>query len=262
METSIPKKLVFIMGASGGIGAAIAYSFAAKGFDLFLAARRIELLESIKLKLEKMFHINCHIAKCDATNLDDYKHLANDCYAAFGIPNYIIHNSGISRTDDFNNLDTQVIKDIYDVNVFSILHSLEAFTAIMKKTEEPITFAAVTSLAEARGIPGNAGYTSSKIAASHLLEAARAQLSRTNIRVATIKPGFIKTDMTSRNSFPMPFLLTAEQAGEIICDKLLEGKLHISFPMPTAFISWIGKLIPASIYDFFASKFKKNMLQD
>ena len=253
--------LVTIIGASRGIGAATANSFAAKGYDVFLASRNTKELEILANEIINKYKIKCEFAFVDSTDKASIEKAAELCVNSMGIPNIVVYNSGISKTDNFYEFKEQIIRDIYEVNVFGMLKAMEVFIPILFQGEGG-TFAGVTSLAESRGMPGNAGYTSSKIAASHLLEAARCQLLKSKVKIATIKPGFIATDMTSRNSFPMPFLLTAEQAGEIIATKLIDGKLRISFPYSTAFISWFGKLIPGIIYDNLMKHWKKKVLQD
>ncbi len=251
---------VFITGASDGLGKAIAYQYAVTGADLFICARSTNKLSLIANELSSDYKVKCRFAHCDVTKIDDIRQAVDNCIESIGIPDIIILNSGISKNDDFRDFDTQIIKDIFEVNVFGIMNCLEVFIPILLKSGTSI-IAGVTSLAEARGIPGNAGYTSSKIAASHLLEAARMQLKNTNIKIATIKPGFIKTNMTSKNSFPMPFVLEADKAAKIIIKKLNKGKTHISFPTPIALFSWFGKMIPARIYESIMSKFKKNILE-
>ncbi len=251
--------LVFIIGASRGIGASAAESFAKKGCDLFITARNTEQLAELSAKLTNKYHIKCGYSAIDVTRQDTISQAANQCLEDYGTPSIVLHNSGISKSDNFLEFEAQIIRDIYDVNVFGIMNSMEIFIPILLNGEGGI-FVGVTSLAEARGIPGNAGYTSSKIAASHLLEAARCQLMNSKVKIATIKPGFVQTDMTSRNAFPMPFLLSSERAGEIIAERLLGGRLRISFPYSTAFLSWCGKLIPGFIYDGLMKHWKKRKI--
>jgi short-subunit dehydrogenase len=251
---------VFITGASEGLGRALAKEYAAIGADLFICARSTDKLSALANELSGENKIKCRFTHCNVTNIEDIRQAVDNCVESIGIPDIIILNSGISKNDNFKEFDMQIIKDIFEVNVFGILNCLEVFIPLLLKSGSSI-IAGVTSLAEARGVPGNAGYTSSKIAASHLLEAARMQLKNTNIKISTIKPGFIKTNMTSKNSFPMPFVLEPEKAAKIIIKRLQKGKTHISFPMPIALFSWFGKLVPAFIYEFLMSKFKKNILE-
>lgn len=251
---------VFITGASEGLGRALAEEYAAIGFDLFICARNTEKLSALSHELSTNHNVKCRFSTCDVTDIDNIRQAVDLCIESIGIPDIVILNSGISKNDDFKNFDSKIIKEIYEVNVFGILNCLEVFIPRLLKSGSAIV-AGVTSLAEARGIPGNAGYTSSKIAASHLLEAARMQLKGTNIQITTIKPGFIKTNMTSKNRFPMPFLLEANQAAKIIIKKLNRGSKRISFPMPIALLSWFGKLVPAFIYEFIMTKFKRNILE-
>ena len=109
---------------------------------------------------------------------------------------------------DFN---SENFKKVFETNTFGIAHALECLIPIMKKQGYG-KIAGVTSLADVRGYPGSSGYSASKAAATRLLESARIELKKFNIRVITVKPGFVKTPMTDKNEFIMPFKIQPERA--------------------------------------------------
>jgi len=94
-------------------------------------------------------------------------------------------------------------------------------------------------------------HCASKSAASFLLEAARVELEKYGINIITIKPGFVKSDMTAQNTFYMPFLMETNSAAKIIVKNILSGKKRIAFPLPIVFLSYLGKVAPARLFEFF-----------
>ena len=116
----------------------------------------------------------------------------------------------------------------------------------------------ISSLADARGIPGNSIYCSSKAAISHVLEAARIELEPHNIKVISVKPGFVKTNLTSNSNAYMPFIMSPDAAAKIIVDKIIRGKERISFPLPLSFLSKLGKIVPDGLYESIIKFWKRN----
>lgn len=248
---------IYIIGASKGIGAGIAEAFAKRKHNLFLSSRDIEGLRSVSEKLANKYGIDCKYNFIDVINKQSIIASFRECIDKFGIPDVIIYNSGISKTDDFKDFQSQIIKDIFNVNFNGLLDTMEVVLPDLLKSGKNAIFAGTTSLAEFKGIPGNAGYSASKIAASHVLEAARCQLLSTNVKITTIKPGFVYTNMTGNNKFPMPFVITAEKAGEYIATGILKKKSIVAFPKIVQFLSWQAKALPSFVYDNVMKHWKK-----
>jgi len=135
-------------------------------------------------------------------------------------------------------------------------YGLEALIPVMKNQGYG-TIAGVTSLADLRGIPGNAAYCASKSGSSFLLEAARIELEKFGIKINTIKPGFVISELTKDNTFHMPFLMETNAAAKIIVNGILSGKKRIYFPLPMVFLSYLGKITPALIFDYLFKLWKK-----
>jgi short-subunit dehydrogenase len=139
-------------------------------------------------------------------------------------------------------------KKILSINAFGIAHALEFLIPIMKKQGYG-TIAGVSSLADVRGYPGSSSYCSSKAAGSILLESARIELKPHNINVITVKPGFVKTAMTDKNEFYMPFLMSTEKAAKIIVRGINKRKSIVQFPFGTVMLTRLVKFVPNWIYD-------------
>jgi NAD(P)-dependent dehydrogenase (short-subunit alcohol dehydrogenase family) len=137
----------------------------------------------------------------------------------------------------------------FEVNTFGIAYALEVLIPIMKKQGYG-TIAGVTSLADIRGYGGSSSYSASKAAGSILLESARVELKKYNIRVITVRPGFVKTAMTDKNEFKMPLLMQPPKASRIIRKKIENGRSVVQFPWPIVLSTRIIKNIPNWIYDW------------
>ena len=114
----------------------------------------------------------------------------------------------------------------------------------------------VSSLADHRGFSGSGFYCASKSAASIYLEGLRVELKPYNIKVITVKPGFVKTPMTDQNKFKMPLLMPAEKAADIIIAGIEKEKRIIQFPLPMVLLTRLVGLIPGGLYEWLASKAK------
>ena len=243
------QKKIIITGASRGIGKEVAIEFAKQGHQLVLLARNEENLSNICNSLKDVNPSVCYKV-CDVTDKEQMSEAIDFAIQKMGGIDIALLNAGVAGSGYFENFDSENLKRIFDVNVMGIAYGLELLIPIMKNQGHGI-IAGVASLAEARGIPGNAAYCASKSAATFLLEAARIELQKFGIKVLTIKPGFVKSDMTANNTFYMPFLMETKEAAKIIINGIIAGKKYIGFPMPMVFLSWLGKTVPSGIFEFF-----------
>jgi len=159
-----------------------------------------------------------------------------------------ILNAGISGRNWLDRLNIDEFKKIIEVNLLSIAYGFEFLVPVMKQQGYG-TIAGVSSLADARGYPGSSAYTASKAAATRLLESARVELKKHNINIITIKPGFVRTDMTAKNEFMMPFMIEPEKAAGIIRRGIERNKKIISFPLGRVVLTKISAHLPNFIYD-------------
>ncbi|MCI0449149.1 MAG: SDR family NAD(P)-dependent oxidoreductase [Chlorobi bacterium] len=239
---------VVIFGASQGIGKALAFEYAKHGCNLVLLSRNENSLMKITEKINSSGG-KCFYKKCDVTIKDDVKTSIEFALSSLANIDLAIVNSGLGGPnwmDEFSSSD--YIKS-FEVNTFGIAYALEILIPIMKKQGYG-TIAGVTSLADVRGYGGSSSYSSSKAAASILLEAARVELKKDNIKVITVRPGFVKTAMTDKNEFKMPFLMQPEKAAGKIYRGIEKGKSVVQFPWTIVLGTRIVKIIPNWIYDF------------
>jgi len=247
------NKTVLITGASSGIGRAIAESPALKDSRLILTARRIELLEEIKNNAGTNSRIE--IIKCDVSNKEDVKSAFEKAESITGKIDIAILSAGIGIAVNPENLDSSAAEEVIKTNFLSAVYWIELLLPGFIKRKEGM-IVGVSSLADNRAY-GTSFYNPSKAALSIFLEGLRLDLKRHNIKVITVKPGFVKTSMTDQNNFKMPFLLTPQRAAEIILNGIAKEKKIIQFPLPTVLLTRMIGLLPLTVYEFLAGKTKK-----
>jgi short-subunit dehydrogenase len=239
---------VLITGASSGIGKALAEYYSAQGHTLFISARREEKLKDIAEGLEKSGN-KCFFQKCDVSDKSDTAQMVTQANDKLGSIDLAILNAGVGREGNFAELDSDIFRYTFDINLFGVLHAMEYIIPIMKK-QGAGKIAALSSMADVRGIPHSAAYSSSKAALTRVLEAARIELKPLNIDVVTIRPGFVESEMTDQNKFKMPLLMPVERAVKIITRGLAKHKAYINFPYRTNSVAAFMRVIPNRWYEF------------
>lgn len=245
-------KNAVIFGASQGIGEALACEYALHGTKLVLLSRNDEALQKITEKINGQGG-ECYWQKCDVTNKDDIKSGLDFALGKLGTLELIIVNSGVGGPNWMDNFSAEGFIYMFRVNTFSIAHVLEFAIPVMKKQGYG-TIAGVTTLADVRGYGGSSSYSASKSAASMLLESARVELKKHNINVVTIRPGFVKTAMTDKNEFKMPFIMQVDKAARLIWKGIEKRKSIVQFPFPIVNATRIIKNLPNWLYDWGMNK--------
>ena len=246
------NKVILITGASSGIGRKLALRIAKEKCKLVLAARRVDLLEELKEQIEN-YGSELLSIKCDVAQKDEVKNTVSSVIEKFNRIDVAILNSGVSFKQSFSNFDSSIGEKTFAVNYFGIVYFLNELLPIMKEQRSGF-IAGVSSLADARGFPVSGFYCSSKAAVTTLLESLKAEYKPYNVKIISVHPGFIKTPMTDKNDFPMPYLMGVEKAVEIIFNKLVSEKEIIRFPWQMALLTGMLKRIPDSWFQKIADK--------
>ena len=247
----LKDKNVILTGASSGIGYALAKKLAKEKCNLALASRRIAILKDLAGEL-RQFGKDIFAVKCDVAKKEDVKEAFLNINNHFSKIDIAIINSGISyrgAADGEEDKYEQVIK----VNLLGLIYCVEEVLKNFKKNKAGI-IAGVSSLADSRGYPFSSYYSASKAAATIYLESLRVELKPYNVKVLTIKPGFVRTPMTDKNEFYMPLLMEVDKAAAIIIKGIKKEKTVIQFPLPIVLGSKILSILPNRLYDFLMSK--------
>jgi short-subunit dehydrogenase len=241
---------VFITGASTGIGAALARHYAGTNVSLGLFARRRDLLEKLAAGLPG----KTEIYPSDIADTAAIAAAAQDFIARFGAPDLVIANAGISVGTHGDELqDVEKLHRVLSVNVTGLAATLAAFAPSMRAAGGG-TLCGIASVAGFRGIPGAGAYSSSKAAAIAWLEALRNELAGSGVSVVTICPGYIDTPMTQVNKYPMPFLISADEAAVRFARAIAAKRRLTVIPWQMALVSLLLRALPGALYDRLAAR--------
>ena len=246
------KKTIWITGGSTGIGKALALKFASKGWNVAISARRENLLKEISDNNENIFTF-----PLDVTSKSQCIQVFNEIKRKFESVDICFFSTGTWNPKKEKDIDVEQIEDVFKVNFFGTLNSIKAVEEYFRKRKKGI-ITIVSSIAGYRGLPNSTGYGPSKSALNNLAESLYFDFKRYNVRVCLVSPGFIKTPMTDKNDFKMPFLKTSEYAAEKIYDGLVNKNIfEIHFPKSLTIILKILSFLPSKIYFGLVGKMTK-----
>lgn len=237
---------VFITGASSGIGAALSRAFAARGDTLGLVARNPDKLASfVKMLPFAEKHVPYAV---DVTDRTDLLAAARD-FEAKGETDIVIACAGISigvKTEYFEDLD--VLERIYKTNVFAMASTFHGFIAPMKSRGRG-QFVGIGSVAGIRGLPGSEAYCSSKAAVISYLESLRNDVRPYGISVTTLSPGFVKTPLTAKNPYKMPFLLEPDAFARVAICAIDAKTSYKTIPWQMGVLAKLMRILPNGLFD-------------
>ena len=246
------KKTIWITGGSTGIGKALAIRFANEGWNVAISARRENLLSELSEKYE-----NISPFPLDVTDKESCKRIFNQVKQKFGEIDICFFSTGTWDPKKEKDIDVEQIENVFKINFFGTVNSIKAVEEYYKNRNEG-TIAIVSSIAGYRGLPNSTGYGPSKSALNNLAESLYFDFGRHNVRVCLVSPGFIKTPMTDKNDFKMPFLKTPEFAADKIYDGLVNKKsFEIHFPKELTLTLKFFSILPYKLYFYLVKKLTK-----
>jgi len=245
-------KVILITGASTGIGKELAKKLAKENCSLALIARRAELLDELASQI-KTINPNIKTFVCDVAKPNEVEKLCTEIREHFNKIDIAILNAGVGSKSSAEDYAYENAKKTFDVNVLGIVNFAENLLPDFIKRKDGM-IVGVSSLADARGWQGSGFYCASKAAATLLLENLRVEVKPFNVKVLTVKPGFVETPMTAKNKFPMPFLMSAEKAAKIIIDGIKKEKRIIQFPLPTVLGAKLMRIVPDFLFEYISIK--------
>ncbi len=240
--------LVFITGASSGIGQALALRYHQAGFRLALVARRSELIQTWATELG-LAPDSYAVYSADVADTDSIVAAAQSCIAQQGLPDVVIANAGISiGIDSAHREDIDAMAQVFATNNIGLAASFHPFIQAMR-VRGGGRLVGIASVAGIRGLPGHAAYCASKAAVISYCEALRGELRGTGVQVITIAPGYVDTSLTRKNRYPMPFLMPAATFAEQAFKAIAAGTSYRVIPWQMGVVSRIMRLIPNALWD-------------
>jgi len=245
-RTPTPRDgVAWITGASSGIGEHLALRLAADGWTVVASARRADALADVAARAKGPGRI-VPLA-VDVTDLPGMRAAAQTIRADHGPIALCVLNAGTYKPDSAKSLDAEVYRRTIDINVMGVVNGLDAVLPDMIARRAG-HIAVVSSVAGYRGLPRSLAYGASKAALINLTESLKLDVERYGIKVQVVNPGFIKTPLTDRNDFPMPFLMPVEDATEAFARGLRSDAFEIVFPKSFAFLLQRLRCLPYSAY--------------
>lgn len=236
---------ILITGASSGIGAALATHYAARHgpeATLGLVARRTERLEALAAQLAPQGP-RVLTYGADVRDREAMAEVARRFVAEAGGVSLAIANAGRSVLERLTDGDAAPSADVVNVNVMGVIHTLTPLIPAMvaQGRGHLVTIGSVSGF---RGIPGKGAYSASKAAVKTLMDAWRPQLRRHGIRVTTICPGWIESELTQGNPYPMPFMLDTPRAARLIARAIERERATYVFPWQMRLAAAVMRVLP------------------
>ncbi|MCU0600963.1 MAG: SDR family oxidoreductase [Desulfobacterales bacterium] len=245
------SKSILITGASSGIGKAVAYEMARKGYSLALASQRADLLNDIKDNIRKQFNPPAiSVRNLDVTNYDEVLTSVKELADEIGGLDIVFANAGVALGEKVGRGDFEKARRTIEVNLIGAIATVDAAVEyFLKKGRGHIV--GTSSVAAFRGMPRSSAYSASKAGLAIYLEAARAELYRKNIDITVLYPGYIDTPLN--DMLPSrPFLISVEKGAAIIT-RLIEKKVKSStVPVyPWNIVGRLLKILPTNVISKF-----------
>jgi short-subunit dehydrogenase len=255
----MPAPLVFITGASSGIGQALAARYLSAGYRLALVARRgAPIAHWLSSQPQAQ---GCAVYAADVRDVRAITEAAQRCLHEQGVPDVVIANAGISVGMDSAEFDDlEVLRSTLETNVLGIAATFQRFIAPMRARGSG-TLVGVASVAGIRGLPGHGAYCSSKSAAISYCESLRGELRGSGLRVVTLVPGYIDTPLTRKNRYPMPFLLSKEQFADRAWRAIDAGASYRVIPWQMGIVAKLLRVLPNRLFDKLFAKRPRKLRQ-
>jgi short-subunit dehydrogenase len=246
--TAASAPLVFITGASSGIGQALAARFHAQGWRLALVARRDAELRDWT-RAQGFDEPAVQVYAADVRDVAAITAAGRSCIERQGLPQAVIANAGISSGIDSARLeDLDVMRATLDTNNLGMAATFQPFIEPMRRRRSG-TLVGIASVAGIRGLPGHAAYCASKAAVIAYCESLRGECRPFGVRVVTIVPGYIDTPLTRGNPYPMPFLMPPERFAAAAMDAIVAGRSYRVIPWQMGVVAKLLRLLPNAVFD-------------
>lgn len=231
---------VWLVGASSGIGAALAQELSQRGARLALSARSADKLAALGIAQAK-------ILPCNVTDVASVKDVHQRLLADWGRIDQIIYLAGDYAPMRADHFDLTQAEKVVEVNLFG---AMRLASVVLPALQPGNGIAFVASVAGYRGLPKALAYGPGKAGLIHFAECLYLDLEPANVGVRVINPGFVATQLTAKNDFSMPALLTPQQAASAVVEGFATGAFEIHFPKRFTCVLKLLRLLPYPWYFF------------
>ncbi|MBX9818344.1 MAG: SDR family oxidoreductase [Burkholderiaceae bacterium] len=240
--------LIFITGASSGIGQALALRYYQAGYTLALVARRTEEIHTWA-RTQALDAARYRVYGADVSDMDSIVTAGQTCLSELGVPDVVIANAGISVGMDTGvRSDLDVMVRTFSTNNVGLAATFHPFVRAMAQRGTG-TLVGIGSVAGIRGLPGHGAYCASKAAVISYCESLRGELRSSGVKVVTLCPGYIDTPLTRQNRYSMPFLMQPQQFAARAFDAIALGASYRVIPWQMGWVAKALRALPDSWYD-------------
>ena len=240
--------LLFVTGASSGIGQALAARFYRAGYRLALVARRAADVQAWA-QAQGLDASRYAVYGADVRDIPAITGAGQACMATQGLPDVVIANAGISIGMDSAVLDDlEVMRPTYETNNLGMAATFQPFITPMR-TRRAGTLVGIASVAGIRGLPGHGAYCSSKAAVISYCESLRGELRPHGVKVVTVVPGYVATPLTQQNRYSMPFLLQPEAFADKAFEAITAGASYRVIPWQMGVVAKLMRALPNALFD-------------
>ncbi|KZL17992.1 Serine 3-dehydrogenase [Pseudovibrio axinellae] len=235
-------KIIWIIGATSGIGEELCKIYAADGWQVIASGRRAERLAALEETSDAIRALRLDVTDKDEVALAVQKLDADAC-----LPDLTLYCAGVFPIGGFSTLTDEICVNAMDTNYFGAVRTIHNLFPLLKKRGSG-QVAIISSLSGYGGLPFAASYGPTKAALINLCESLKPSFDKANLTLSVINPGFVKTDMTKDSKVPMPFIISAESAAKRIKKGLARKGFETTFPLPLAVALKLMRFVPYWAY--------------
>jgi len=244
----VTAPLLFVTGASSGIGQALAARFYRAGYQLALVARRAAEVQAWA-QAQGLDASRYAVYGADVRDIAAITGAGQACMATQGLPDVVIANAGISIGIDTAVLsDLEVMRATYETNNLGMAATFQPFITAMR-TRRTGTLVGIASVTGIRGLPGHGAYCSSKAAVISYCESLRGELRPHGVKVVTVVPGYVATPLTQQNRYSMPFLMQPEAFADKAFEAITAGASYRVIPWQMGVVAKLMRALPNALFD-------------
>ena len=240
---SVADRHVWVTGASTGIGRAVTIELARRGARVVASARNESALDTLVRECGD----RVQALPLDVTDRQANRWAAEEISRRMGGLDIAFLNAGTCEYVDVASFDSALFERTIRSNFLSMIYGIEAALPLLRQSPAP-QLVGMSSTVAYRGLPRSEAYGASKAAIKNLFESLQIDLAREAFRVSVVCPGFVRTPLTDRNDFPMPFRIEADEAARRIVDGIEAGKPEIHFPRRFSLLFKLMTLLPDRLY--------------
>ena len=254
-QTAAPQGVVWITGASSGLGYGLALRYAADGYTVVASARREDKLLALSAESRSLGYKGKVLpVTLDVTDDASVEKAIASMLTQVGAPDIVVLNAGFYEPCSLEEISLQHFLSTYEVNVHGVARCLFGILDQLKQ-KAGSQLVLVSSVAGYSGLPRAAAYGSSKAALIHLAESLRHECEAYKIKITLVNPGFVKTPLTDKNDFPMPFIMPVQKATDAMYRGIQSGWFEVTFPRRFTWILKFLRILPYPVYFALTRKF-------